>query len=82
MSQAAARSFVLGLHRSGACWCKTARFSSGNKPKWGSRTSVTIPADHLEMLQVIADGKKVSVAWVIRDAIEKYIDAEAEKGKA
>jgi predicted transcriptional regulator len=33
------------------------------------------------MLQVIANGKKVSVAWVIRDAIEKYIDAEAEKGK-
>ena len=58
------------------------RFSSGHKPKWGSRTSVTIPSDHLEMLQVIADGKKVSVAWVIRDAIEKYIDAEAEKGKA
>ncbi|MBK7356041.1 CopG family transcriptional regulator [Propionivibrio sp.] len=38
-----------------------------------NRTSVSFPADLYRTLAQIAEQKKVSVAWVIRDAAEKYI---------
>ncbi len=41
------------------------------------RVSVTFPADHYAELQRIAQRKRVSVAWVVRDAVEKYLAAEA-----
>ena len=41
--------------------------------------SVTIPEGDAECLEMIAEGKKLSVAWVIRDAIEKYIQSESNK---
>ena len=28
------------------------------------------------MLEVVARGKKVSVPWVVRDSVEKYLDEE------
>ena len=37
------------------------------------RVSVTLPADTHETLERIAREKKVSVAWVMRDAVEQYI---------
>jgi metal-responsive CopG/Arc/MetJ family transcriptional regulator len=37
------------------------------------RTSVTLPSDLHASLELIAKQKKVSTAWVIRDAAEKYI---------
>jgi predicted transcriptional regulator len=37
------------------------------------RVSVTLPADVHETLERIAKEKKVSVAWVMRDAAEQYI---------
>jgi metal-responsive CopG/Arc/MetJ family transcriptional regulator len=37
------------------------------------RTSVTLPSQVYSSLEIIAKQKKVSVAWVIRDATEKYI---------
>ena len=40
------------------------------------RTTVSIPAGNYEGLEQIADRKKVSVAWVVRDAIDKYLDTE------
>lgn len=40
------------------------------------RTSVTLPAQLHRELERIAKRKKVSIAWVIRDAIESYIDAK------
>lgn len=40
------------------------------------RTSVSLPRDLHETLAQMAKGKKVSVAWVIRDAAEKYVDEE------
>jgi metal-responsive CopG/Arc/MetJ family transcriptional regulator len=43
-----------------------------SKPK-NSRASVTFPAELYAELERIADNKKVSVAWVVRDAAEKYI---------
>ncbi len=38
-----------------------------------TRTSVTLPADMHQALEIIAKKKKVSVAWVLRDAAEQYI---------
>ncbi len=37
------------------------------------RASVSFPRDVYENLEVIAKEKKVSLAWVVRDAAEKYI---------
>ncbi|WP_428001992.1 ribbon-helix-helix domain-containing protein [Acidovorax sp.] len=38
-----------------------------------TRTSASLSPDLYSTLQDIAKHKKVSVAWVIRDAVEKYI---------
>ncbi len=38
------------------------------------RASVTLPPDVYKTLELIAREKKVSLAWVIRDAAEKYIE--------
>lgn len=38
-----------------------------------TRTSVTFPAEIYSSLEIIARQKKVSMAWVIRDAAEKYV---------
>ncbi|TXH51032.1 MAG: CopG family transcriptional regulator [Cellvibrionales bacterium] len=47
----------------------------GRKPlnKNVIRATASIPSDIYASLQNIAKQKKVSVAWVIRDATEKYI---------
>ena len=37
------------------------------------RTSVSFPRELYETIEQIAAGKKVSVAWVVRDAVEKYV---------
>ena len=42
-----------------------------SEPK--TRASVTFPAEVYSSLEIIARQKKVSLAWVIRDAAEKYI---------
>lgn len=42
----------------------------------GTRASVTFPADIYAELERIAEEKKVSVAWVVRDAVEKYVEAQ------
>ena len=44
--------------------------------KEGTRASVTFPADVYAELERIAEEKKVSVAWVVRDAVEKYVEAQ------
>jgi predicted transcriptional regulator len=48
----------------------------GRKPSGKPRTTratASLPPDVYRTLQEIAKQKKVSVAWVIRDAAEKYI---------
>ena len=37
------------------------------------RASISFPPDVYETLEVIAQEKKVSLAWVVREAAEKYI---------
>jgi predicted DNA-binding protein len=42
------------------------------KPR-ATRTTASLPPDIYQTLRDIAAHKKVSMAWVIRDAAEKYI---------
>ncbi len=37
------------------------------------RTSVSVPIDDYQELERLAQKKKVSVAWIIRDAVEQYL---------
>lgn len=41
-----------------------------------TRATVSFPSDHYAILERIAEEKKVSVAWVVREAVEQYIDAQ------
>jgi predicted DNA-binding ribbon-helix-helix protein len=41
-----------------------------------TRASVSFPRDLYETLEQIAKEKKVSVAWIVRDAAEKYVDEQ------
>ncbi len=45
-------------------------------PREGTRASVTFPANVYAELERIAEEKRVSVAWVVRDAVEKYVEAQ------
>jgi predicted DNA-binding protein len=40
------------------------------------RASISFPPDVYEMLETLAKQKKVSLAWVVREAAEKYIAGE------
>jgi metal-responsive CopG/Arc/MetJ family transcriptional regulator len=42
------------------------------------RASISFPPDLYETLEVIAKQKKVSLAWVVRDAAERYVADETE----
>ena len=47
------------------------------------RASITFPPDLYETLEEIAKQKKVSLAWVVRDASERYVVSEVKQaGKA
>jgi predicted DNA-binding protein len=47
-----------------------------SKPTPSPRASVTFPLEVYENLESLAKRKKVSVAWIVRDAAEKYIADE------
>lgn len=46
----------------------------------GTRLSVTLPADHYREMQHLASRKKVSMAWMIRDAVDEYLAAHGDPG--
>lgn len=73
------------LHRCGVMWCKfestqvsVMAITAKQQPpsKEGTRASVTFPADLYSELERISEEKRVSVAWVVRDAVEKYVEAQ------
>ncbi len=43
------------------------------------RASISFPPDVYRTLEEIAKQKKVSLAWVVRDAADKYLDAMKAK---
>lgn len=50
------------------------------KPQGGPsvRASISFPPDIYEVLEQLARKKKVSLAWVVRDAVERYIAEQKE----
>ncbi|MGE3957421.1 MAG: ribbon-helix-helix protein, CopG family [Vicinamibacterales bacterium] len=38
------------------------------------RATISFPADHYATLEEIARQKKVSLAWVVREAVDTYLD--------
>jgi len=45
------------------------------------RASISFPADVYASLEQVARQKKVSLAWVVRDATEKYIGDRPTRAK-
>ena len=37
------------------------------------RASISFPPDVYELLKQLAKQRKVSIAWVVRDAVERYV---------
>ena len=46
------------------------------RPSKTVRQSVSFPIELHETLEKLAQDKKVSVAWVVRDAVERYVDEQ------
>ena len=76
------------IHRYGELWCdailpasETPRVTRGAKrkeklmPTEGSsvRATISFPSELYQTLEEIAGRKKVSLAWVVREASEQYI---------
>lgn len=51
--------------------------SARKKRRGTQRVSVTLPRESYAELGRIAERKRVSIAWVVRDAVEQYLRAEA-----
>lgn len=62
-------------HLCDVMWCRVKMGIVKRKPNRepSTRTSVTLPAQVYSSLEIIAKQKKVSMAWVIRDAAERYV---------
>lgn len=58
---------------------KTGSAESADRPEQATavRASISFPPDIYRNLEDIARRKKVSLAWVVRDAAEKYVADEA-----
>ena len=41
------------------------------------RLSISVPEEYHKALNVIAEAKRVSLAWVVRDAIDTYLEKES-----
>jgi metal-responsive CopG/Arc/MetJ family transcriptional regulator len=54
---------------------KTCSSTSQRDPEksTGTRITVTIPPGDYQAVRQIAKEKKVSASWVVRDAVEKYV---------
>jgi predicted transcriptional regulator len=56
------------------------RTAKADTPSW-VRASISFPPGLYGTLEQLAKQKKVSLAWVVRDAAERYVDVEAKVGK-
>jgi hypothetical protein len=41
-----------------------------------TRITISVPTTDYEHLLRVAESKRVSMAWVVRDAVEKYLTAD------
>jgi hypothetical protein len=72
------------MQHGGVTWCNTRnrellsmpaarRKTHKQKPSQSPRASVTFTPELYQTLEDLAKKKKVSVAWVVRDAAERYV---------
>ena len=54
--------------------------AKANGPAW-VRASISFPPNLYGSLAELARRKKVSLAWVVRDAAEKYVAVEPSEGR-
>lgn len=59
-------------------WCNVVNIMTNNEITPRSETnavraSISFPAEHYAELERLAHARKVSLAWVVRDAVEKYL---------
>ena len=45
------------------------------------RASISFPPDIYGALELLARQKKVSLAWVVRDAVERYVAEQQERSE-
>lgn len=81
------------MHRDGVAWCTTRLGVRMTEKKHGKergknarqpRASITFPPKLYRTLEILAKEKKVSIAWVVREAAEKYVadqSLQSEKTK-
>ena len=50
--------------------------------KSGTRITVTIPPEQYQHIVQLAKNQKVSASWVVRDAVEKYLEEKNLEGPA
>ncbi len=47
----------------------------------GTRITVTIPPKDYDVVTRMAKARKVSASWIVRDALEKYIQEETASSR-
>jgi predicted DNA-binding protein len=52
---------------------KTSRDKTKTKHGAQPRASITFPPEVYETIEELAKKKKVSIAWIVREAVEKYV---------
>jgi predicted DNA-binding protein len=50
------------------------RVSNETQTSPAPRASITFPPDVYRTIEDLAKRKKVSIAWVVREAVEKYVE--------
>lgn len=72
------KNYNLFFHHSDVEWCIMRR--DQEKKRTGAkshRISVTFNQEYYKDVRRIAQRKRVSVAWVVREAVEQYVEGEA-----
>jgi hypothetical protein len=69
------------MHHCGAYWCgmKTEEGSVSQSGRSVERLSISLAATEKASLEKIAADKKVSLAWVVRDAVSQYLKSEGRE---
>lgn len=64
-------------HSDVPCCIMAKTYAADSHAKKSVRITITVPVEDHAELDAIAARKKVSVAWVVRDAIDQYLSANA-----
>ncbi len=74
------------MHHRGVVWCTSTRLghvmkktqaTSRRRQSATVRASISFPSAVYKALEDLAKQHKVSVAWIVRDAAERYVETQA-----